>query len=103
MRTCYSGRVREVQLEDDSLSRLGYTPRPHLAESSLQRGNRAGSSSPPPALGLLGDTLNTQKRVRMKFFWAVCALLLGCWRANASTGKNFASAILVEDVMLVRL
>lgn len=34
----------------------------------------------------------------MKLLWAVSALLLGCWRANASTGKNFLSAMLVEDV-----
>lgn len=97
MRTCYSGRV---QLEDDSLARLGCSQRPNFAESSLERGYRVGSLSSPPPLGPLDDTLNTQKRVTMKFFWAVCALLLSCWRVNASTGKNFASAILVEAVRL---
>ena len=30
--------------------------------------------------------------------WAVSALLLSCWRADASTGKNCVSAMLVEDV-----
>lgn len=34
----------------------------------------------------------------MKLLWAVCALLLSCWQASASTGKNCVSAILVEDV-----
>lgn len=34
----------------------------------------------------------------MKLLWAVSALLLSCWRANASTGKNFMSAMLVENV-----
>lgn len=31
----------------------------------------------------------------MKFLWAVSALLLGCWRANASTGTSCVSAMLV--------
>lgn len=34
----------------------------------------------------------------MKLLWAVSALLLSCWRASASTGKNSVSAMLVEDV-----
>lgn len=33
----------------------------------------------------------------MNLLWAVSALLLGCWRANASAGKNFLSAMFVED------
>lgn len=32
----------------------------------------------------------------MKLLWAVCALLLSCWRASASTGKNVQSAMLAE-------
>lgn len=34
----------------------------------------------------------------MKLLWAVTALLLSCWRADASTGKNSVSAMLFEDV-----
>lgn len=34
----------------------------------------------------------------MKFIWAVSILLLSSWQANASTGKIFLSAMLVEDV-----
>lgn len=34
----------------------------------------------------------------MKLLWAVSALLLSCWQASASTGKNCVSAMLVEDV-----
>lgn len=33
----------------------------------------------------------------MKLLWAVSALLLSCWRANAFTGKNFVSAMLIDD------
>lgn len=36
----------------------------------------------------------------MKLLWAVCALLLSCWRASASTGKNVQSAMLAEDFAL---
>lgn len=34
----------------------------------------------------------------MKLLWAAGVLLLSCWRASASTGNNFVSAMLVEDV-----
>lgn len=34
----------------------------------------------------------------MNLLWAVTALLLSCWRADAFTGKNSVSAMLFEDV-----
>ncbi len=34
----------------------------------------------------------------MKLLWAVSALLLSCWRTDASTGKKFVSAMLVKTV-----
>lgn len=37
----------------------------------------------------------------MKLLWAACALLVCCWRASASTGKNSVSAMLVTIVDFV--
>lgn len=92
---CVATRGRLAQPRLGCVLKLGAT---HFAESSLERGHRA---RPPPPPSVYSTTHETRRT--MKLFWAVGALLLGCWRASASTGKNFASAILGKCVILVRL
>lgn len=45
----------------------------------------------------LGDDLVNTKFATMKILWVVSALILGCWRASAYTGKAFLSAMFVEN------
>lgn len=64
----------------------------HFAGSS--HGKEEGDSARCSVkLRLFDDLVNTKLPI-MKLLWAVSALLLSCWRASASTGKNFVSAML---------
>lgn len=87
--TCWSGRVREVKTGGQ----------PHRLSSGHSVRTISGENIQLNAVNV--EVIRRPSKYllsTMKLLWAVTALLLSCWRADASTGKNSVSAMLFEDV-----
>ena len=101
-RTWRAGRVRAAAGRGRAARPDFQLPHPRCEFPRRRRRRRSRGTGGGRRL-VLSDIITVHSTARwivstMKLLWAVSALLLCCWRANASTGKkNSVSAMLVED------